>query len=174
MMSAKRTVLKQWLSDEQWEVLRQLPDVDRKHSIGRKPSDDRQVLEAVLWVMKHQARWQELPSDYPSPRTCQRRLNRWMTSGIWTQMWRDYLYTLDPAGLAMWLEPFEKLAMRESRGGDHRIGRPPFWRSAAIDYWWFTWDRQPDEVHRRLRDVVEPLMIHACDSSADAIQPDSP
>ncbi|MFA7237132.1 MAG: transposase [Phycisphaeraceae bacterium] len=162
MMNREQEALRVYLTDAQWEVLRLLPDVGRMHPVGRKPSEDRQVLDAVFWVMLHQARWQELPINHPSPRTCQRRLKRWMRSGTWTLLWRDYLHTLDEAGLAMWREPFEILAMREARGGDHRIGRPPFWRAAAIDYWWFTWDLQPTEVRHRLHTVVEPLMTKHC------------
>lgn len=173
MIVEKQNYYRELLTDAQWELLECQPEIGRAHAVGRKPSDDRQIFEAVLWVIKHQARWQELPEHYPSPRTCQRRLKRWMNSPTWCILWRDYLRSLDADRLAMWLETFEVLAMRQSRGGDHRIGRPPFWRAAAMDFWWHTWEVQPPQVRQRLRDIVEPLMRKSCCNPTSDYAPSS-
>lgn len=150
------------LNDKQWKQIENLPEVGRLHSVGRRPTDDREVLEAVLFVMKHQARWQDLPSDYPSPRTCQRRLRRWQDKGVWAAIWRTYLMSLDDATLAEWGEIFMDVALAEVQpddddAGTQRIGRPPFWFGMSNDFWLATWDRHPDEVKAKLWDHADEI-----------------
>jgi len=131
------------------------------HGVGRRPTDDREVLEAVLWVMKHQARWQDLPNDYPSPRTCQRRLRRWQDTGAWNAIWKTYLLSLDEPSLTQWSETFLNVALAEvnanGKHGSTRIGRPPFWFAMSRDFWKITWDRQPDEVKAGIWEHADEL-----------------
>lgn len=151
------------LTDEQWEQIEQLPGVGRAHPVGRKPTEDRRVLEAILWVMRHQARWQDLPMNYPSPRTCQRRLKRWQESEIWRELWRRYVRSLDDEALYEWGQAFLQVLLAEARDrrgravAEARIGRPPFWWSMAREFWRLTWSRQPDELRQKLRHHVDQL-----------------
>ena len=154
--SATEPGLTMLLNDAQWKRIENLPEVGRMHDVGRRPTDDREVLEAVLWVMKHQARWQDLPADYPSPRTCQRRLRRWQDTGTWDVIWRSYLDSLEDESLHEWGETFLNVVLADvtdGRGqtvGEARIGRPPFWLAMGRDFWRITWDRQPDELKQEL------------------------
>ena len=149
------------LNDKQWKQIENLPEVGRLHSVGRRPTDDREVLEAVLFVMKHQARWQDLPSDYPSPRTCQRRLRRWQDKGVWTAIWRTYLLSLDDQTLAEWGEIFLDVALAQvnpdADNAKQRIGRPPFWFAMSNDFWLITWDRHPDQVKAKFWDHADEI-----------------
>jgi transposase len=151
------------LTDEQWERIEELEGVGRAHPVGRKPTEDRQVLEAILWVMRHQARWQDLPLDYPSPRTCQRRLKRWQESGVWPELWRRYVDSLDTEALREWGGAFLQVLLAEARDrrgravAEARIGRPPFWWSMAREFWRLTWSRQPEQYRRKLEEHLEQL-----------------
>jgi transposase len=156
------------LTDEQWEAISRLPQVGRAHPVGRRPTDDREVLEAVLWVMRYRARWQDLPREYPSPRTCQRRLRRWQESGQWEQIWQTYIDMLDDQALHEWGAAFMEIVLAESddpprrHRGTARIGRPPFWWPMARDFFRRTWAQQPEDRRQRLADVVDHVLdIHA-------------
>jgi len=145
------------LDDATWQAIENLPEVGRVHPIGRRPTDDRKVLEAVLWVMRHQARWQDLPDGYPSPRTCQRRLRRWQAGGTWEAIWRTYIDRLSDEALHEWGEVFMAVILADAEdeqadqpGGASRVGRPPFWWSMARQFWRWTWDRQSAEQRRRI------------------------
>ncbi len=152
------------LTDEQWDAIRSLPQVGRMHPVGRKPTDDREVLEAVLWVMRYQARWQDLPSEYPSPRTCQRRLRRWQASGQWDAIWQTYIDLLDDETLREWGAVFMNVILASSddprgrRIGKTRIGRPPFWVPMAHDFWRRTWSDQPAEHRQKLADHIDGVL----------------
>jgi transposase len=152
------------LTDDQWDAIRKLPQVGRMHPVGRKPTDDREVLEAVLWVMRYQARWQDLPSDYPSPRTCQRRLARWQETGQWEHVWQTYIDLLDDETLHEWGAVFMNVILAQGaakngngRGAKTRIGRPPFWMPMAHDFWRRTWSDQPAESRQRLADHIDEV-----------------
>ena len=87
----------QWLSDQQ-AVERQLTEEEwnriRKHlparrssrKGGRKLIDDRLILEGIVWVLRYDRRWEDLPDAYPSARTCRRRLQKWKAAGIWQKI----------------------------------------------------------------------------------------
>lgn len=151
------------LTDEQWAWIEELKGVGRAHPVGRKPTDDRRVLEAILWVMRHQARWQDLPLDYPSPRTCQRRLKRWQETGVWRELWRRYVESLDEEAMYEWGGSFLQVLLAEARDrrgravAEARIGRPPFWWSMAREFWRLTWSRQPAEHRERLEHYLDRL-----------------
>lgn len=70
-----------YLSEKQWQRIG--PLLPRMKSRGRPWCDNRRVLEGILWVLRTGARWQDLPSEYPSPSTCWRRLRMWEEKGVW-------------------------------------------------------------------------------------------
>jgi len=73
------------LTDEQWAVLEPLlPEEERTppRKRGRPWKDPRQVLNAVLWILRTGAPWKELPERYPPYQTCHRRFQRWAREGV--------------------------------------------------------------------------------------------
>jgi transposase len=87
----------QWLSDQQaverqlteeeWNRIRQhLPARRSSRKGGRKLIDDRLILEGIVWVLRYDRRWEDLPDVYPSARTCRRRLQKWKSAGIWQKI----------------------------------------------------------------------------------------
>ena len=66
------------LTDEQWAKIEPLlPKFKRSRKGGRKPAENRPILEGILWMLRTGARWQDLPKEYPSSSTCWRRLRDW-------------------------------------------------------------------------------------------------
>ncbi|AUT57924.1 transposase [Paraburkholderia caribensis] len=75
----------QWkfaLSDEHWNFVEDLfeSDVSRTKR-GRRRSDFRAILNAVLWIEMTGASWKHLPSHYPPTQTCYKRYIAWRQDG---------------------------------------------------------------------------------------------
>lgn len=72
------------LTDSQWQMIEPLlPHPPRRaDGRGRPRRDDRQVLNAILWVLRTGAPWKDLPREYPPYQTCHRRFLEWKRSGV--------------------------------------------------------------------------------------------
>ena len=56
---------------------------------GRPPCDFRKVLEGIIWVLRSGARWDDLPSSFPSSKTCHRRFKQWSKHGSFREILRS-------------------------------------------------------------------------------------
>src|SRR5215217_8138361 len=67
------------LTDKQWSMVEPLiPKPHRRpDGRGRPWRDPREVLNAVLWILRTGAPWRVLPHRYPPYQTCHRRFQRW-------------------------------------------------------------------------------------------------
>ena len=74
-----RPALPGHLTDAQWWEVRLL--VAAQAAPGRPRSDDRSVLEGVLWKLATRQAWRELPPGTASFATCHRRQQEWRRSG---------------------------------------------------------------------------------------------
>jgi transposase len=134
------------LTDAQWALIEpHLPPLPRSPWGGRPWADDRKVLEGLLWMLRSGARWQDLPSEFPSPTTCWRRLKMWEQDGTWTRLWRVFLSTLDAQGKLDWSETFLDASFAPAKKGATRSARPArgrgrsgWFSSTAMDFLWQT------------------------------------
>ena len=108
------------LTDAQWAVL--APLLPPPARTGRKRADDRRVLEAILWVLRTGARWQDVPRDLAAPTTAWRRLRKWDEAGVWERIWRTLLSTLDAEGKLAWAQAFLDGSFVPAKGGDPASG----------------------------------------------------
>lgn len=92
------------LTDEQWELI--APNLPPPKRTGRPRADDRRTLEGILWVLRSGARWQDLPKEYGSPTTCWRRLREWEEAGVWENLWRVILASLEAKQKLDWAQAF--------------------------------------------------------------------
>src|SRR5919108_23949 len=76
------------LTDEQWSIIQPLiPDPPRRpDGKGRPWKDARDVMNAVLWILRTGAPWHDLPDRYPPYQTCHRRFQQWVHSGIFEKI----------------------------------------------------------------------------------------
>ena len=76
------------LTDKQWEILQPLiPEPpQRKDGRGRPRRDNREILNAVLWILRTGAAWNDLPRRYPPYQTCHRRFKEWVDTKVFAQI----------------------------------------------------------------------------------------
>jgi transposase len=123
------------LTDEQWRRIE--PLLPKLRSQGRRWSDNRAVLEGILWVLKTGARWRDLPPQYPSASTCWRRLRLWEERGVWLAIWRAFLRELDRRGRLDWSESFLDGSFAPAKKGAPASAKPNAAR-ARSGWWWST------------------------------------
>ena len=69
------------LSDEQWELLK---DFVAQGKMGRpRTINIREVINAILYVVKTECQWRALPVDFPHWKTVYTYFLRWRNSGKW-------------------------------------------------------------------------------------------
>jgi transposase len=70
------------LKAEQWDRIRGLlpPESGRE---GRPSIDNRQIVNAIRWVLKTGAPWRDLPAYFPKWKTVHSRFSRWCQQGVW-------------------------------------------------------------------------------------------
>jgi transposase len=89
------------LTDALWQRLQSLipPRPRRFRYPGRRAVDDRVVLAGIVWVLRHDVPWRQLPASCGvSGVTCWRRLRDWQTAGVWQQLHETLLAELHAAG----------------------------------------------------------------------------
>ena len=69
------------LTDKQWNAIS--PHLPKPASTGRPRSDDRTILNGIIYVLIAGCRWSEMPKRYGDDSTANRRLNKWQQKGIW-------------------------------------------------------------------------------------------
>ncbi len=73
------------ISDKIWDQNKgHLPG--KKGHVGRPAKDNRTFINAVIWVLRTGAPWRDLPSDYGSWNSVQRRFCRWRDRGVWESL----------------------------------------------------------------------------------------
>jgi transposase len=66
------------MTDGQWEQIR---DLIPKSKTGRPPKDNRLMFNAMLWMSRSGAGWEDLPERYGSWKTVYSRFCKWRDDG---------------------------------------------------------------------------------------------
>ena len=72
------------LSDRQWQLIR--PLLPAKAKRGRPPIDRREIIDAILYVVRTGCQWRQLPLDFPKWKTVYTVFRRWRINGLWEQI----------------------------------------------------------------------------------------
>jgi transposase len=72
------------LTNKQWRRIEPVivSLTPKKDPRGRRPRDSREILNAILWILRTGAPWKDLPQRYPPYQTCHRRFQQWVRDGI--------------------------------------------------------------------------------------------
>ena len=87
------------LSDAQWKRIAPLVP-GKAGDPGRSGRDNRQFVEAVLWVARTGAPWRDLPDDFGNWFTVYTRFWRWAQKRVWEHLFKalsddpDFEYVL--------------------------------------------------------------------------------
>lgn len=102
------------LSDVQWQrIAHLLPG--KPGDRGRTGVDNRLFVNAVLWVLRSGAWWQDLPERYGKWKTVHKRFTRWAKAGAWERVF-DSL-TADPDNQYLMLDTTLVRVHQQAAGG---------------------------------------------------------
>lgn len=116
------SVPKPQLTDEQWDLIKDLFPHDAPSVEGGRPRiDPRACLEGILWVLVTGARWKDLPSCFPSKSTCHLRFTEWTRAGIFQRAWQRLLRKMDSQQAINWNECFGDGTFSSAKKGANRL-----------------------------------------------------
>lgn len=102
------------ISNEAWDLVADL--FQENHRTGRPRSDDRLMLNGVLWVLCSGAAWRDMPSCFGPWSTVYQRFRDWRNRGTFDQMLRRLHVKLNDQGqidLQTWM--IDSTAVRATR-----------------------------------------------------------
>lgn len=106
------------LGDAQWEEIAALLPPGR--SDARRRVSDRQVMEAALFLLRHQLPWSALPPGFGSTSTIRRRLRLWRDTGVFERLRAAGMHLRAPlAGLPWELLTATRSAKKRAAVGVH-------------------------------------------------------
>jgi transposase len=114
------------LPDELWNEIEQVfPEYEPSPKGGRPPKDTRQVLTAVLFVLKTGIGWKDLPTEAfgVSYKTCNRRMAQWTAQGIWQHIHLLFLAKLRGAEVLDWSRVLVDTSFVKAPLGGENAGR---------------------------------------------------
>ncbi|MEU2236921.1 IS5 family transposase [Streptomyces vietnamensis] len=123
------------LSDAEWAVLSRL--LPSSGTAGRPRSDDRVVLNGIVWKLRTGSAWRDVPERYGSWQTLYTRFRRWALDGTFSRMLQALQAQKDAAGDIQWLVSVDSTIVRAhqhaaggkrgrsagTKRGDHALGR---------------------------------------------------
>jgi transposase len=82
---ARRRAYPSDLIDAQWAVIASMiPDAAPGGRLRR--TDKREIVEAILYVLRAGCAWRLLPHDFPPRQTVYYYLRRWQREGVWARL----------------------------------------------------------------------------------------
>ena len=73
------------LRDDQWKQIEaMLPG--KVGDRGRSGADNRQFVEAVLWIARTGSPWRDLPAEFGRWNSAYQRFARWSRAGVWQRV----------------------------------------------------------------------------------------
>jgi len=88
------------ITTEQWEKVKNLfPENTGKR--GRPEKNHRQMLNAVLWILRTGAQWRDLPERYGSWKTVYSRFIKWRDNGIFEEIFKRVSIDTDNENFAI-------------------------------------------------------------------------
>jgi transposase len=75
------------LTEAEWRILKGLLPIDAANrGRGRRPEQNRSVINGILWRLRTGAPWRDVPAKYGNWNTIYRRFRRWSEAEVWETM----------------------------------------------------------------------------------------
>ncbi len=84
------------LTDKQWNGIKQY--LPKPAKTGRPRSNDRKIINGIIYVLISGCRWSEMPKRYGFKSTANRRLQNWQQKGIWKKILVSTIKTAHSSG----------------------------------------------------------------------------
>ena len=94
------TVNRHGLTDEQWVVIE--PLVPKPKRMGRPPRDAREMMDALMWMLRTGAPWRDLPDWFGPWQTAYTRFCQWRDNGLLDRIVVKLQVLLADAGKIDW------------------------------------------------------------------------
>ena len=88
------------LTDEQWVVIE--PLVPKPQRMGRPPRDAREMMDALMWMLRTGAPWRDLPDWFGPWQTAYTRFCQWRDNGLLDRIVVKLQVLLADAGKIDW------------------------------------------------------------------------
>ena len=73
------------LSDSEWEIVK--PLLPQAKNRGRKrETDQREIVNAILYLLNEGCKWRSLPHDFPHWSTVRTYFDRWRRKKVWCRL----------------------------------------------------------------------------------------
>ena len=113
---APRKAYRSDLTDAQWQRIKSL--LPHSAPTGRHKSDDREVLNGILYVLVTGCGWEYLPHDIAaSYQTCQRRLLEYQRRRVWQKILQALLQEADRKGKLNLTNAYHDASVVKSKRG---------------------------------------------------------
>ena len=112
--------------DDLWEKIeRVLLAADPPRTTGRKRVDQRQMINGIIFRMRSGCQWNRLPKELGSDSTIHRTLQRWVSLGVFVQIWAILMEECDELGAVQWEWQAADGAMGKARFGGGKLAPTP-------------------------------------------------
>ncbi len=76
------------VDDQLWQQLAPILALEQpRKKRGRPRCDDRRIVDGLLWLAYTGAQWADLPAEFGSKSTCNKRLQEWIERGVFAEVW---------------------------------------------------------------------------------------
>ena len=117
--------------DDVWSLFEPiLPPLVWK-GVGRKPKDNRACLHSLLYVLIAGIGWEFLPKSFPSYKTVQRRLKRWLALDCFHTAWQQLAQRYVQLHGINWDQVLLDGSKKPSKKGAKTPGRRP-WIAVSV------------------------------------------
>ena len=104
------------VTDDQWELVKDLIPQARNGLRGRPCRDPRTLLNGMFWILRTGAPWRDLPERFGPWQTVYHHFSRWRADGVFDQILAALQMRLDAKGNIDWeLWCIDSSSIRASR-----------------------------------------------------------
>jgi len=93
------------ITDSVWEQIEPLLPPELPELNGDPPQmNDREAMEAILYVLHTGCKWEEIPQSLGVPNIIHARYEEWRQAGVFQRMWRTGLLKYDEFRTLFWYD----------------------------------------------------------------------